>query len=147
MLKRLVLALALMVAGCKQETPPAPGESCSLNDDGRVVDVAGRPDGIYGLTSDVVPNAPLASVASVKKTGEGVEPSSHKRWIGLHLSDEGARAIKDFTKDPAGKRMAVIAGGKLASVHKVREPIVSADMQVSCCDPTACDRWSALLAK
>src|SRR5262245_31692391 len=146
---RLVM-LALIVAfagGCRpRDTASAPA-ACGLTEDGGALDAAGRRDGVYGVRLGRVEDAPLARPERIMRLSEGVDAASGKRWIRMRLPEEDARALSDFTADPADKKIAVVAGGEIASVHKVREPITSADVQVSCCNPAACDRWRALLAR
>lgn len=101
---------------------------------------------MYGVTNGQIEPTPFATVEVITKTGEGVDPASGKRWIGLRLEGEQARALRDYTSFPTGKRIAVVAHGEVASLHKVREPIMSTDFQISCCNPKACDRWLELLA-
>ena len=142
----LVMAVALALGACrKPDVTDGPGASCGLTDDGGAFDVSGRADGLYAVEGDRLAPAALAGLARVSKTGAGVDPASGKRWIAMHLAEAEGRALRDFTADPTNTKLAVVANGELASVHKVRQAITSADFQISCCNPRACDRWSTLL--
>ena len=137
-------ALLLVLLGCHRAEPSA--STCALTADGGMLDVSGRADGLYGIVDDAVAATPIAHFERMVRTGAGVDPQCGKRWVGVRLAEEEARALKDFTATPEGRGMAVVVSGQVASRHKIRQSIESAELQVSCCDPKACDRWEALLA-
>jgi preprotein translocase subunit SecD len=139
------VAFCLLLLGCRRAEPEST-TTCARTDDGGVLDVSGRADGLYGVVADRVDATPIAHFDHMVRTGSGVDAPSGKRWIGVRLAADDARALTDFTATPEGRGMAVIVNGEVASKHKIRQRIESADLQVSCCDPRACDRWEALLA-
>jgi hypothetical protein len=141
LLVKLALLLSLAEpAACSRPSPA----SCSI-DSGPALEVTGRGDGIYGVVDGRVDRAPLATFDKIALNGTGVDNASGKRWVGLHLADAEARAVGAFTSGPKPRGIAVVVDGVLASTHKVREAISSSDVQVSCCDPRACDHWLKIL--
>ena len=149
-----IVGIALALGACRRsgEATPSSGESCTIETgDGGVLDVTGRADGVYGIEDDHLGATPLVRFENISKTGEGVDAKSGRRWLAMHLADADARTLRDFTAGVTGapplKRIAVVAGGELASVHKVRTTITSSDLQLSCCNPKACDRWNAILSR
>lgn len=123
----------------------AASESCAITDDGGVLDVGKRTDGIYGVVDDRLGDEPLSRFDRLAKTGEGIDTQSGKRWIRIRLAHEETEALRRFTETPTNKRMAVVIGREIASTHKVKAAITSDELQVSCCNPRACDRWNAIL--
>ncbi len=148
-MKRLLRAIALLLAlvvslgGCSHSTAR---EGCAL-DDGTTLDVSGRPNGLFGIEGDRVGDAPLAHFERMEKTATGVDASSGKRWIQIHLAPDEGRALASFTRAPGTRGIAVVVDGQLACRHKIRTALESNDLQLSCCDPSACARWDALLAR
>lgn len=143
-LRPSLLALALVggVGACTAG-PEAP--TCALPD-GRVFDIAGRGDGLYGVEGDRVGDTPLASFEGMVRTDDGVDAESGKPWIAVRLSPADAERLHAWSAEPEGKSIAVVADGALASRHKLRATLEGRDFQVSCCDPRACARWRTLLA-
>jgi hypothetical protein len=140
---RVVLAaLAVTVAECNAPPPPA---TCDVPEH-LAVDARGRPDGVYGLEGDTLPVAPLVRFPSLALGSTGVDAASGKRFLRLHAAEPDAAALVAFTAKPAGRSIAVVVGGEVACHHKIKSP-VTADFQVSCCNPAACDRWLGLLKK
>lgn len=135
--------LGVVLASC--DTAPAPSAACTLPD-GRVLDVAGRLDGIYGVEADVVGAAPLAHFDRSVRLEDGVDAESGKRWVKLRLAEGEADAFRAFTTQSSGRSIAVVVDGEVACQHKVRAAITSDEIQVSCCNPRACEKWQALVS-
>jgi len=142
-----LIAAAFALAACAKPLTRA-SESCGITDDGGTYDTTGRPDGIYEVRDDRLASTPLTSFDRIVRTGDGIDPKTGKRWIRLRLASPEASALRDFTATAIdSKKIAVLASGEIASIHRVRQPLTSADVQVSCCNPRACDRWDAILAR
>jgi hypothetical protein len=112
--------------------------------DERVVEHAGRyapggPDGaVQLLVVGTAPDVPLMldSPPVVELDGSG-NPQIH-----LDFGEEAAGSLEKLTSGsaPSGSRVAVIVGGEVVTVHKVRTAITDGRLQVACCDPAACER-------
>jgi hypothetical protein len=135
-----ILAAACLLA-CHHAPPTS---SCALSD-GRVLDASGRADGFYGVVGERVGESPLARFEHMTKLSEGVDARSGKRWIRFRLADEEALAAREFTASPQGKSVAVVIAGEVACQHKLRTQVQGPEVQVSCCNPLACDQWNELL--
>jgi len=148
-LRRVLLLLSFVVVGaplvgCHQAS--AAGESCTLAD-GTKLEVGGREDGLFGVVGTRVDDLPIAHFHRMQKLSNGVDPSSGKRWIRLRLDEAEGEALRRFTAGAGERSIAVVVAGELACHHKIRAALETNDLQVSCCDPRACDRWEALLAR
>lgn len=122
------------------------GAVCGYGEDGGAIDTRGRPDGLYAVRADQVGATPLVTFDHMKRTSEGLDSSSGKRWFGIHLDEEAVRAIHAFTSEATARRqLAIVAGGEIASIHAVKDPVNSSDVQIRCCNPGACERWNASL--
>lgn len=53
----------------------------------------------------------------------------------LKLRPKAAEALKRLTADPAGKQVAIVIGGELVTMHKVREAITTGQVQITSCAP------------
>ncbi|MEO7112067.1 MAG: hypothetical protein ABI183_16610 [Polyangiaceae bacterium] len=110
-----------------------------------MLDAAGRTDGFYGVHGEQVDQQPLAHFEQMKLVSEGVDQESGKRWLQIRMTDAEASNVEKFTATPADRSLAVIVGGEVACRHKIRQAVTSSELQLSCCNPKACDRWRALL--
>lgn len=67
------------------------------------------------------------------------EDKDGRAFVTLKFNEEISRMLKRFTKDNVGGKIAVVVGGKVATRHKVREPISGGEVRISCCAEGACD--------
>ncbi|HLW68118.1 MAG TPA: hypothetical protein VKS79_22565 [Gemmataceae bacterium] len=55
--------------------------------------------------------------------------------IFLKLQPKPAADLERLTKDNVGKQVAIILGGEVVTVHKIRDAIKGGEVQISCCAP------------
>jgi hypothetical protein len=132
------LPLADGIYVVKDETPgprPArPGERV-VRYDPKTVDALSRevPRFVGIGTDDFVPLATTGDV-ELGRTDEG------KQLMHVALAAEHAKKLEAFTRANTGGRIAIVLGGEVLSVHKVREAIVGGRMQITRCTDRACER-------
>jgi preprotein translocase subunit SecD len=71
----------------------------------------------------------LAGEAQADKDGDEVVA------IRLKLRPKAAAALEKLTRDRRGKQLAIVVGGDVVTVHKVREVIPNGDVQITSCSP------------
>jgi preprotein translocase subunit SecD len=139
-MKTFFVVLALLSLGCTRPAPTVePGSSCVL-DDGKVLDVTGRADGIYGVRGEQVDAEALVPWKELTLEESGVDASNGKPWLHLTVSDHGAKRLAEFTSTQKDRSIATVFGGALVSHHKIRAALTGPKLQISCCDPRACER-------
>jgi hypothetical protein len=140
----LLLPILAIARGSGTRSEPAPS-SCELPSRMHFV-VGDRADGIYGVIGDAVGDAPLLRFTDMIRTEHGVDAESKKPWFQFRLSGDAPRALREFSATPSGRSILVIVGGRVAARHKIRQPLDGDGIQVSCCDPRACERWTGNVA-
>ncbi|HUT79217.1 MAG TPA: hypothetical protein VM285_16075, partial [Polyangia bacterium] len=95
------------------------------------------------LSLPLVPDVPIdladAPVFSALEDGRQV--------VLLHFTDGSAREIEQLTEKykDSDRRIAVVIGGEVISRHKFRSTISDGRIQISCCNPSACERLKLAL--
>jgi hypothetical protein len=141
LLVALSLSIAAVACGGSRADAGATTSSCALPSRMHFV-VGDRADGIYGVIGDKVGDAPLVRFADMTRTAKGVDEESGKPWFQFHLSGDAPRALHEFSAAPEGRSILVVVAGRVAAMHKIRVPLEGDGIQVSCCDPRACERWT-----
>lgn len=81
-------------------------------------------------------HVPLELAAEPKREKSG--PDSVR--IHLQLGPRAAAAFERLTRDCLGRSVAVVLGGEVVSVHKVRAVIAGGEVEVTTCPPAAAER-------
>jgi preprotein translocase subunit SecD len=75
------------------------------------------------------PDVVLDLAGKPKAVKEGTEVVR----ISLKLQPKAAAALERLTRDHLGRQVAIVLGGEVVTMHKVREVIKGGDAQISCC--------------
>ena len=57
--------------------------------------------------------------------------------ISLKLRPKAAQALERLTSDRVGRQVAIVIGGEVVTIHKVRETIKGGQVQITSCAPKA----------
>ena len=60
-------------------------------------------------------------------------------WLGISLTPEASERFEAFTRDNLGQRVAVVVGGKVVTMHGVKEVIKGGKIQISRCGDRGCE--------
>ena len=140
----IVLVAVISLAGCRTASVAPP--TCDLPEK-LARDVRGRADGIYGVVGEEIAAAPLVHFDRLSITEEGIDATSGKRWLRLHVDEPDATKLREFSSPSDGHSIAVVIKNDVAAHHKLRTSIESGAIQLSCCNPLACDAWRAAIAR
>ncbi len=75
------------------------------------------------------PDVVLDLASKPKAVKEGTEVVR----ISLKLQPKAAAALERLTRDHLGKQVAIVLGGEVVTMHKVREVLKGGDVQITCC--------------
>lgn len=73
------------------------------------------------------------------------EPTSEqqtdaKKKLLLSLTKEASEKLKSFTTNHVMKRVVLVVDGEALTMHKIRVPITSGQLQITRCNDNACER-------
>ncbi len=124
----------IQVDSTKHAVPASgPGHTTILYD-GRYVDStqAASPEYVTIDTASFVPLI-IDGLPVAKKDGSG--------WTSLSvaLSRKYIGTLEDFTKAHLGGRVAILIGGEIISMHRIRSVISEGKIQITRCHDNACD--------
>ena len=60
-------------------------------------------------------------------------------WLGISLTPSASELLEAFTRDHLGQRVAVVTGGEVITMHKIKEVIKGGKIQISRCGDRGCE--------
>lgn len=60
-------------------------------------------------------------------------------WLGISLTPETSERFEEFTRENLGQRVAVVVGGKVVTMHNIKEVIKGGKIQISRCGDRGCE--------
>jgi len=73
--------------------------------------------------------------------------SGGKTLLGVTLKERYARPLEEFTRKHLGGKVAILLGGEIITIHKVRSVISGGRIQITRCDDNACEVLRSKLEK
>jgi preprotein translocase subunit SecD len=86
----------------------------------------------------VVHRSPDVPLVLASAPGAARDDSGSLR-IQLQLATEQAEAVERFTRNHIGKQVAILVGGEVVTVHKIRDAIQGGKLQITCCAEGSCE--------
>lgn len=68
------------------------------------------------------------------------QQSKAKKILFLSLTKEASEKLKSFTTNHLMKHVALVVDGEVLTMHKIKEPITSGQLQITRCNDNACER-------
>jgi preprotein translocase subunit SecD len=63
-----------------------------------------------------------------------------KKKLLLSLTKEASEKLKSFTENHVMNHVAIVVDGEVLTMHKIKEPITSGQLQITRCNDNACQR-------
>lgn len=99
--------------------------------------ISGRPGiPVRCLVVNAVPDVPFILKEPPKKD---IDPDKKTARLQIQLNTDAAGALEAFTRENLNGTAAVIVGGQVISIHKIRTPITGGKMQITRCSDDACE--------
>ncbi len=99
------------------------------------------PDEYFLLRTE--PDVPLELGEAPEK---GVDDKGRPK-LHIALKEEYATLLEEFTTENVGRRVAIVIGGRIATAHGIKTPIVGGRIQITRCTDNACEVLLTELAK
>ncbi len=85
----------------------------------------------------VEPHVPMLLKEPPSKVQDRTERTQF--WLGVSLTPDASESLESFTRDNLGQRVAIVAGGEVITMHKIREVIRGGKVQISRCGDRGCE--------
>lgn len=78
---------------------------------------------------------------------EAIPQTESKKMLMLRLSEDGSEKLKSFSAKHVMEQVVMVVDGEALTMHKVREPITSGQLQITRCTDNACEKLLIALQK
>lgn len=89
-------------------------------------------------TSDYVP-------LELEKAPTTEQQTEAKKKLLLSLTKEASEKLKSFTTNHVMKHVAIVVDGEVLTMHRIKVPITSGQLQITRCNDNACERLNLKL--
>jgi len=93
-------------------------------------------DGYLRIIIDSTEYVPL----ELEKAPTTEQQTESKKKLLLSLTKEASEKLKSFTTNHVMNRVAIVVDGEVLTMHKIKVPITSGQLQITRCNDNACER-------